>query len=292
MSDQIGLVSLAESAAAAAEAAAAGAGVEVRLLTEPPELRAVCRLFDGIWRADPADAAVTPSLLRALSKAGSYVAGAYDSSGLIGACVGFFAAPTRHELHSHIAGVSADARGRSVGRAMKLHQRAWALSQGVATVTWTFDPLVSRNAYFNIVKLGGTPVQYLPDFYGTMGDAINGNDVTDRLLLRWDLTTEHVARAARGTLQRWDTAVLRESGAVTRLSRSPGGEPDPGRADARIVLVAVPPDIETLRRADPACARQWRTAVRDALGPLLDEGAAVRGFDRAGWYVLDRGENR
>jgi predicted GNAT superfamily acetyltransferase len=285
MSDHIGLLGQAGKAAGQAAAAADGAGVEVRLVTEPADLRAVCRLFDTIWRSDPADAAVTPSLLRALSKAGGYVAGAYDGGGLVGACVGFFAAPTRHELHSHVAGVSAVARGRSVGRAMKLHQRAWALSQGVATITWTFDPLVSRNAYFNLVKLGGTPVQYLPDFYGRMGDAINADDATDRLLLRWDLTAEPAARPL-------DAAALRESGAATALGRHPDGRPRPGPADGRIVLVAVPPDIESLRRADPPCARQWRTAVRDVLGPLLERGAAVAGFDRAGWYVLDRGENR
>jgi len=237
---------------------------------------------------------VTPSLLRALSKAGSYVAGAYDcgGGGLIGACVGFFAAPTRQELHSHVAGVSAAARGRSVGRAMKLHQRAWALNQGVTTVTWTFDPLVSRNAYFNLVKLGGTPVQYLPDFYGSMGDAINGNDATDRLLLRWDLAADRVTRAAGGLHQFWDAASLREAGAVTGLDRSADGHPAPRTPDGPTVLVAVPPDIEALRRTDPACARQWRFAVRDALGRLLDQGARVVGFDRAGWYVLDRGENR
>jgi predicted GNAT superfamily acetyltransferase len=292
MSDLVGLLGQAESAAVAAEAAANGAGVEVRLVTEPAALRAVYRLFESIWQAGPADAAVTPSLLRALSKAGSYVAGAYDSSGLIGACVGFFAAPTRHELHSHIAGVAAPARGRNVGHAMKLHQRAWALSQGVATVTWTFDPLVSRNAYFNLVKLGGTPEQYLPDFYGSMGDAINGNDTTDRLLLRWDLTSDSVARAGRGIHQRWDAAALRELGAVTGLDRSAAGEPVTGTSEGRTVLVAVPLDIESLRRTDPACARQWRAAVRDVLGLLLDQGAAVVGFDRAGWYVLDRGENR
>jgi predicted GNAT superfamily acetyltransferase len=292
MNYETGLLSSAERAAAAAGAAASAAGIEMRLVTDLAELRAVYRFYESIWRADPADAAVTPNMLRALSKAGNYVAGAYDGSGLIGACVGFFAAPTRHELHSHIAAVSVAARGRSVGRAMKLHQRAWALDQGVSTVSWTFDPLVSRNAYFNLVKLGGTPVQYLPDFYGNMGDAINGDDTTDRLLLRWDLTAEHVARSAQGLHRYWDAEALRESGAVTGLGRSPHGHPVPGTADGRTVLVAVPADIETLRGTDPACARQWRSAVGDVLGPLLDEGASVRGFDRAGWYVLDRGENR
>jgi predicted GNAT superfamily acetyltransferase len=171
---------------------------------------------------------------------------------------------------------------------MKLHQRAWALGHGLTTVSWTFDPLVSRNAYFNVVKLGGRPVQYLPDFYGVMADAINGDDATDRLLLRWDLTAPHVEEAARGVPPEWTVAALRGAGAVTGLDRSPSGEPVPGTLDGGTILVAVPPDIESLRRTDPACARQWRVALRDVLSPLIESGAQVRGFDRTGWYVLVR----
>ena len=282
------MLSLATSAGAAADAAAAAAGIEMRLLTDLADLNEVYRLFDGVWRADPDGAAVTPNMLRALSKAGNYVAGAYDGTGMLGACVGFFAAPDRRELHSHVAAVTGAARGRSVGRAIKLHQRAWALRQGLTTVSWTFDPLVSRNAYFNVVKLGGEPVQYLPDFYGAMPDAINGDDATDRLLLRWDLTAAHVEEAARGVRPEWEVASLLRDGAVTGLGRTPAGEPIPGSVDGRTVLVAVPPDIESLRRADPACARKWRVALRDVLKPLFDAGARVKGFDRAGWYVLVR----
>jgi predicted GNAT superfamily acetyltransferase len=288
MSDHTGLLSRATSAGVLAGTAAAAAGVEIRLLTELTDLNDAYLLFDGIWHPEPANAPISRELLRALSKAGNYVAGAYDRTGMVGACAGFFAAPARRELHSHIAGVSGAARGRSVGQAMKLHQRAWALSNGVTTISWTYDPLVSRNAYFNMVKLGGVPVQYLPDFYGAMGDAINGDDDTDRLLLHWDLTAPRVDRAARGEHAGCDAAALGLAGAVTGLGRSPHGEPVPGPVDGRTVLIAVPPDIESLRRTDPACARRWRVAVREVLGPLIDGGARVRGFDRAGWYVLDR----
>ncbi|MEV4346976.1 GNAT family N-acetyltransferase [Actinoplanes sp. NPDC049596] len=262
--------------------------MRIRLLSELADLHEVYWLFDSIWHSQPGNAPVSRELLRAMSKAGNYVAGAYDDTGMIGACVGFFAAPERREVHSHVAGVTRAARGRSVGRAIKLHQRAWALGQGVTRISWTFDPLVRRNAFFNLVKLGAVPAQYLPDFYGTMGDAINGDDDTDRLLLHWDLTAPAVERAARGGGRGSDVAGLRAAGAVTALGRTPGGEPVAGTADGRTVLVAVPTDIETLRATDPACARRWRVAVRDALAPLIDEGARVRGFDRAGWYVLDR----
>ncbi|GID28677.1 GNAT family N-acetyltransferase [Paractinoplanes brasiliensis] len=265
--------------ATAAGAAARSAGVTIRALTELAELHDVCRLFDSIWQSDPADPPVTRDLLRAMSKAGSYVAGAFDGTGLVGACVAFFGAPERREMHSHIAGVSRAARGRSVGYAIKLHQRAWALERGVRTISWTFDPLVSRNAYFNMVKLGGTPVQYLPHFYGPMTDGINGADDTDRLLLRWDLSVLGGPVSKPGL-----------SGAAIALDRTPEGEPVLRPADGRTVLVAVPPDVESLRRADPACARRWRVAVREVLGSLIDGGARVTGFDRAGWYVVERAD--
>ncbi|MEV4701903.1 GNAT family N-acetyltransferase [Actinoplanes sp. NPDC049316] len=288
MSDHTGVLARPGEADLAADAAAGAAGVRVRVLTELSELRQVDRLFTAIWRPDPATPLVTAELLRALSKAGSYVAGAFDDSGMVGACVGFFAPPAQRELHSHIAGVAPAAMGRSVGRALKLHQRAWALRHGVDTVTWTFDPLVSRNAYFNLVKLGGVPVQYLTDFYGGMRDGVNGGDDTDRLLVRWELAAPRVRQACAGDVRRWNVADLSCAGAVIGLDRSPDGEPVPGRTDGDTVLVAVPPDIEALRRTDAARARRWRLAVREALGTLLAEGATAQGFDRAGWYVVTR----
>jgi predicted GNAT superfamily acetyltransferase len=171
--------------------------------------------------------------------------------------------------------------GRSVGFALKLHQRAWAISRGLSSIAWTFDPLVSRNAYFNLTKLGATPTEYLPNFYGGMHDGINGSDESDRLLVCWDLH--------RPTL----TGVpVSPPEAVVALDRSDAGLPVLGSMDAPNLLVAVPRDIESLRTADPVAARQWRTAVREVLGTLLAEGAYVTGYDRTGWYLVSRKDKR
>jgi predicted GNAT superfamily acetyltransferase len=263
--------------------AAGAAGVRIQELTRHSDLTAACRLFDDIWRPDPASPPMTTELMRALTKAGNYVAGAYDGELMVGASVGFFGPPSEQTLHSHITGVVR----RGVGFALKLHQRAWALSRDAAEVAWTFDPLVRRNAYFNMVKLAARPAEYLPDFYGGMNDAINRDGDTDRLLVRWELRSPEVAAACAGQLSPASARAELARGAVTALSVAANGRPSPGEGQAgATLLVAVPADIERLRMSDPAGAAAWRVAVRDALGPAMAAGARVAGFDQAGWYVV------
>ena len=269
----------------AAGAAARAARVLVRPVSSLTELATLDRMLAGIWQDDTAEALLTTELLRALAKSGNYVSGAFDGGTLIGGAVAFFAAPGERELHSHIAGVSAGAAGRSVGFAVKQHQRAWALQRGISTVSWTFDPLVARNAYFNLAKLGALPTEYLPNFYGPMHDRINGDDDSDRLLVRWELAAPAVVSASAGKARR----CVRPPTAAVALRRSPGGGPVPGPFRGRTVVVAVPEDIEALRRSAPGAAKDWRVAVRDTLGALLADGLRFAGFDRDGWYVLTRG---
>ncbi|WP_329260428.1 GNAT family N-acetyltransferase [Actinoallomurus sp. NBC_01490] len=273
-------------AARAAEAAARAAGVSVRELTDIAELTGVVSLFATIWGRS-ANPPVTIELLRAFTKAGNYVAGAFDGDRLVGACVGFFA-PAGGALHSHIAGVSTAATGRSVGFALKLHQRAWALLRDVSEIAWTFDPLVARNAYFNLVKLAARPVEYLPNFYGPMVDAINSDGESDRLLIRWRLRDRAVALASLGDGVGEVAEDELRAGAVLALGIAEDGSPVPGRLDGATSLVAVPRDIAALRATEPGLARRWRLAVREALTDLTGRGGRIDGFDRTGWYIVRR----
>lgn len=279
-----------ESAVAAATSAAASSGVEVRDVAHVSDLSEVAALLASIWQPGTGGSQpVTTELLRAMTAAGNYVAGAYDGGELLGACVGFFGSPDEAGLHSHIAGVTQRGCGRGIGFALKLHQRAWALLQDVSVVSWTFDPLVRRNAHFNLAKLAAVPALYLPDYYGPMRDRINGSGDTDRLMVRWELDGPAVRAASRGEQVLIDAAALRERGATEALSVAPDGGPLLGKAEGPLVLVAVPPDIETLRRTDPDLSQEWRAALREALSGLMaQEEARVVGFDRAGWYVVSR----
>ncbi|MFS8097207.1 GNAT family N-acetyltransferase [Lentzea alba] len=246
----------------------------IRQLTEHKELLAAQRLYESIWRSSTPP--VTAELMRALIKSGNYVAGAFEGEDLVGACAGFCSPPAENFLHSHIAGVVAGGRGRGVGHALKLDQREWAAERGISEITWTFDPLVRRNAYFNLAKLGADATEYLADFYGHMHDDINTSGESDRLFVRWKVSAGPRVVNATG---------------VVGLGISADCMPVRGTTAGHTVLVAVPPDIETLRSENPAAANEWRHAVRDVLGGLLAAGARVTGFDRAGWYVVERNES-
>jgi predicted GNAT superfamily acetyltransferase len=275
---------LAESAARAAAALARRSGVRIVELADLDALREVQALFDAIWHPTPDNRPVTVELMRAMGKAGNPVTGAYDGPHLVGASVGFFAAPSGTALHSHVTGVAASAQRRSIGRALKVHQRAWALERGITRISWTFDPLVRRNAWFNLGRLAATPLEYLPNFYGQMHDTINGDDQSDRLLACWALDSEAVLRAVAGEPLTVDLEALRAAGAVAVVSPGPDGGPLVTPAPPGVPrLVAVPPEVETLRRSNPGRAVAWRLAVREA----LSGGARVRGFAKEGWYVVD-----
>jgi predicted GNAT superfamily acetyltransferase len=280
----------------AAVRAAKAAGVAVRELESLDELDAMIGLFDQIWEPDTGNSSMRLDLVRAMTKAGNYAAGAYDlaSGALLGACIGFFGPPLRAELHSHIAGVLPAGLGRSVGFALKVHQRAWCLRRDVRLVAWTYDPLIRRNAYFNLVKLGARPTEYLRNFYGVMDDAINSGTETDRMLVHWHLRSDVARDASAGRPRPASFDAERARGAVVALSAGPDGLPVPGPPlsggpEPRRLLVGVPADIEAMRLSDPAGASAWRTALRDVISPLLAGGARVTGFDRTGWYVVSTG---
>ena len=115
------------------------------------------------------------ALLRALSHAGNFVAGAFAEGELVGVSIAFFGREGDDlHVHSHITGVDPRLQNRSLGFALKQFQRSWALEHGASSVRWTADPLVRRNLYFNLCKLGATVVDYHPDFYGPLLDGVNG----------------------------------------------------------------------------------------------------------------------
>lgn len=230
-------------------------GLEIRTLETPADMASIATMFQQVWGS--VEPIVGVELLRALAYSGGYVAGAFVADHLIGASFGFLG---RHEgaeaLHSHITGILPGVQHSGVGRAVKDHQREWAAERNIPWITWTFDPLVRRNAWFNLEVLKARVSDYLIDFYGQMNDSINTDEESDRVVIAWrsDASAE-------------------------------AGRPTPPMS-GRVVHVATPDDIVVLRRTDPAAAADWRLRVRAELGGRLASGAVVAGFTRDGDYVM------
>lgn len=282
---------LVTAAGRAAARAAQRSAVEIRELEEVADLAGVEQLFDRVWGAAPGRSQLAAEMLRAFAVAGCYVVGAFDADVLVGACVGFAEPPDHRSLHSHIAGVDASARRRDIGFALKVHQRAWALQRGFDTISWTFDPLVRRNAHFNLTKLGAAPRRYFTDFYGPMSDGINRADASDRLYVRWPIASDAVAAlCGDGGVPTATTDYLPFTDAPVLLSADAAG--DPVRTDqptADRVVVGLPADIEGLRTEARSAGQGWRIALRETLLSELARDSRIVGFDRDRGYLIERG---
>ncbi len=280
-------VDLVEQAAAAAAEAAARGGLIIQRLDSLKDIDAAVALFRAIWGPQERDI-VGVATMRALSHSGNYVFGAYQGAEMVGAITAFLGwHGGMLQLHSHVLGVAPAAQGRNVGFTLKQHQRAWALAKGVKTVTWTYDPLVRRNAYFNLAKLGATVTTYYPAFYGVMNDEINGRDESDRVLIEWDLDSPSAIDASTARSVAFDADGLGVGGAQVALTVGEDEAPVRSTASSDRVLVAIPRDIVELRRRDPVLAHAWRSTLRDVLGERLRDGYVIVGMTRSGCYVLE-----
>lgn len=239
------------------------------------ELHDAMSVFQAVWGFRAGGAPISAEEMRALAFAGNYIAGAFDGSNMIGASVGFLGVRAGHwHLHSHMSAVIPQSQGHAVGLALKQHQRDWALERNLDTIEWTFDPLVRRNAYFNLMKLGANVVDFAANFYGEMNDAINAGDPTDRGVIRWDI------RSPAPGVDRDGDVILDVDGS---------GSPVVDKSDAPVLRAWIPEDVVALRRTDPAVAQAWRLALRETFGSAVSDGYCATSMTRDGWYTLEKG---
>lgn len=213
-------------------------------------------VFDHTWAKD-AGTEITPNLLQAMVHSGAYLSGAFIGTNCVGAAFAFPATTGGLHLHSHMTAVMENHRDKGIGFLLKIDQWHWAKKNNYDEITWTFDPLVKRNAKLNLLKLGADVSAYYPNFYGEMPDALNAGDESDRLLASWKV--EGDAPMARQEIVSFESSDI---------------------------LIEIPEDIVAIRESDIAENLRWRHKVREQFTQALDKGGQVIGFSANSEYVV------
>ncbi len=231
--------------------------IQIRELHSLEEQFHARMIFDSVWPAAN-ETQITSNLLQAMVHSGSYLVGVFDGAKVVGASFAFPSIEPEIHLHSHMTAFIDTHRDLGLGTAVKMHQWAWAKERRYNSITWTFDPLVRRNARLNILKLGADIISYQANFYGNMADDLNTGDESDRLMVRWDTRSVKPAPRAEMVEPPFDTE-----------------------------LIALPFDITEIRRSDPELSQRLRYEVRESFTHALSSGKKVIGFSAHNEYVLE-----
>jgi predicted GNAT superfamily acetyltransferase len=275
------------------------AGIVVRDLESIEDLRKVDEVEKEAW--DITDADLTPLTLRIASKtAGNLWLGAFDGRQLVGFAFGFFGQEGgARTVHSHMLAVRNSHRDANVAYQLKVAQRERVLALRVQEVTWTFDPLQSKNAHLNFAKLGVVSASYKIDFYGPETSSILHRNGTDRLWVTWPLASRRVRDRLQGRGSRAEMLdVLSRLTPLVQFS----GEGRPNRTDLSAALarqriaIEIPSDISGIEQKDAELAHEWRLATRWAFTEALNQGffvaefcRTIRGQQGPGAYLLEKG---
>jgi len=278
----------------------------IRLLESPEEMTAVEDLQRQVWPGSETDV-VPAHLLITSIHAGGLVIGAFEGENLVGFLFGFPGIESlpdgpRAKHCSHMMGILEAHRDSGIGFALKRAQWQMVRHQGLDHITWTFDPLLSRNAYLNIGRLGAVCNTYLPAYYGQMRDGLNAGLPADRFHVDWWIRTSRVDRRlskrARGTLK-LEAVLKAEIQHLYHPTKRADGWLAPSEhftpPTDRLALAEIPCDFLSLKAADLSLARDWRFFMREVFQTLFQSGYLVTDFvyDRASnrsLYVLTDGE--
>jgi len=266
-------------------------GIHIRPLTTFGEIDEVVALQRLIWN-DPTTV-IYQHMLISLIHNGGLLLGALKDDILVGFIVAYLGveslesdrpAMANLKMVSQRMAVRSEYRDSGVGYALKVAQREQAVRQGIRLITWTFDPLNSRNAHLNVRKLGCTVQRYEKDYYGTKHSPLANLDQSDRLLADWRVTTQRVQQKLFGkrsplTLEQYlsaETVMI-----VNPTIAGPDGLPRPGgpRSTTGLLgLVEIPAHFDQILNADEKLARDWRVHGREVLTQAFQSNYIITDF--------------
>jgi predicted GNAT superfamily acetyltransferase len=294
--------------------------MQIKILEQPDEMLAVEALQEIVWPGSERD--ILPGhILLAIAHNGGLVIGAFEDNRLVGFVCSFPGLEQeetgqRIKHTSHELGVLPGYRNRGVGFALKRAQWQMVRHQKIDLITWTYDPLLSRNANLNIQKLGAISNQYFRDFYGSMRDGLNRGIPSDRFKVNWWVNSarveNHLSRRARRKLDlahylAADVAIVNPTELNSDHFPVPGSEQsrlaldllDGNQSDdqrASILLIEIPAEFPALRNHDLTLAADWRQHTRQLFEAafsqqyLVTDFVYLQGSQPRSFYVLSKGD--
>jgi predicted GNAT superfamily acetyltransferase len=273
--------------------------IRIKRLRFPEELLQAEKVQKAVWQF--ADRELVPlTELAVAQKIGGVVLGAFDKEEMVGFCFGVPAYDGKNIYHhSRMLGVLPKYQDLGIGYKLKRAQREFVKQQGVDLIRWTFDPLQSRNALFNIEKLGVVIRTYLINVYGDMSSSVfNVGLETDRFYPEWWINSKRVSERLKG--ERTNPEIVTRCAPATEVSLTQDGLPCVKKTRLKLkqenILVHVPLDIDGLKAKDISLAKSWRRDLRRVFISYFNRGYLITGFvyskDSAihcGQYILIKG---
>jgi predicted GNAT superfamily acetyltransferase len=276
----------------------------LHILETPEEMTSVEQLQRLVWAA-PDIEIVPKDILLAMVHNGGLAIGATVGTDMIGVTFGFpgtYPTPDGPRLkhHSHILAVHPDWISKGIGFALKRAQWQMVRKQGIDRITWTYDPLLSRNAHLNIARLGSVCSTYLRSEYGEMNDGLNAGLPSDRFQVDWWVNTTRVwrrlSRRSRPSLTLQHFRMAEATLLDARLGPSPAAiQPPQAHPElaGTLLLIEIPFDFLALKAADLPLAQAWRFYTRAVFEEAFAAGYLVTDFvhdQGRSFYVLTHGE--
>ncbi len=225
-------------------------GILIRHCHGLDEFKAAVGVERAVWKS--ADIDIVPIALFVVAvETGGQVLGAFEGNKIVGFTLAFAGWRDGEPfLHSNMTAVLESHRDHGIGRRLKSFQREDALARGIPRVEWTFDPLMTKNAYLNLMRLGAIARRYLPDVYGTTTSPLHAVLPTDRLVAEWHLRSPRVER------------ILSGKRATPTFSK-------------KAVRISVPSEIENLKKRKPAEAARLQSSIREQFLDWFGKGFAA-----------------
>lgn len=268
--------------------------ITIKKIKNVEDLENVVEIEKSAWGMPDYKETTPVHILKAIVENGGIILGAFDKNKMIGFNMGWaVGCGEKQYFYSHMTGVLQEHKYKNIGYRLKLTQREEVLKLGIKLIKWTFDPLQSLNLNFNLEKLGAIGRIYKENYYGNIRDSINEGLETDRFEAEWFISSNYVNNKIQGKIKTPPFEDLKESGAFIAVEREIRGEvkndkqvqievpiKNNFKQESKVVLIAIPKDVSSIRDFNKELAKTWRIYTRDAYKFYLSNGYIAAGYTK------------